>query len=121
MKKTKPYFYVRFRWLKGVDMKEAAKEFGEVFNVKTMVPPTGEFDFVMFKEHREELKVAADTLRAFLSPKRAVLYQREPAQFTARDIELRRRILELYPRDRVTPLPFFFSSEPKFEVAELRK
>lgn len=117
MKNIKPYFYVRFGWLKGVDMNEAAKEFGEVFDVETMVPPTSTFDFVMFKEHREELKVVADTLKSLLSPKRAVLYQREPAPFTVKDMELRRRILELYPRDRITPLPFFFSSEPKFEVA----
>ena len=118
MEKAKPYYYVRFRWMKGVDMKEAARELGENFGVEALIPPTGDTDVVMFKEHREEMKVAADTLKAFLSPKRAVLFQSKTAQFTERDMELRRRILELYPRDRITPLPLFFGSEPKFEVAE---
>ena len=44
----------------------------------------------MYKDHREELKVAADTLVALLSPARAVLYQKEPSASTARDMELRR-------------------------------
>jgi len=118
MEKAKPYYYVRFRWMKGVDMKEAARELGENFGVETLIPPTGDFDAAMFKEHREELKVAADTLKAFLSPKRAVLFQSKTARFTERDMELRRRILELYPRGRITPFPFFPGSEPKFEVAE---
>lgn len=118
MEKSKPYYYVRFRWSNGVDMKEAAKELGENFGVETLIPPTGDVDPVLFKEHREELKVAADTLKAFLSPKRAVLFQSKTARFTERDMELRRRILELYPRGRITPFPFFPGSEPKFEVAE---
>jgi len=118
MNKAKPYFYVRFRWIDGVDMKEAAKDFDEHFSVETMIPPTGDFDLAMFKEHREELKVSADTLRAFLSPKRAVLYQKHNSPFTSNDLELRKRIIELYPRDRVSPLPFFISTEPKFEIEE---
>ena len=62
--------------------------------------------------------MAADTLVALLSPTRAVLYQKKPSPFTVRDMELRRKILELYPRSRVTSLPISFRDEPRFEVAE---
>lgn len=62
--------------------------------------------------------MAANTLVALLSPARAVLYQKEPSAFTARDMELRRKILELYPRSRVTPLPISFRDEPRFEAAK---
>jgi hypothetical protein len=33
-------------------------------------------------------------------------------------MELRKRILEIYPRNRPTPLPFLINDEPKFEVKE---
>ncbi len=42
----------------------------------------------------------------------------EAEPFTARDMELRRRMMELYPRKRPTPFPFMFGREPEFEVAE---
>jgi hypothetical protein len=47
-----------------------------------------------------------------------VLYPRENAPFTARDMALRGRALELYPHNSPTPFPVQFSIEPKFEVAE---
>lgn len=113
-----PYYYVKFRWLHGLDMKEVARGLGEDFGVETLNVPYDIRDLTLYKDHREELRVAADTLLALLSPTRAVLYQKESASFTARDMELRRRILELYPRSRVTPLPIFFRDEPRFEIAE---
>jgi len=33
-------------------------------------------------------------------------------------MELRRRLLEVYPRDRPSPFPWAFSDEEPFEVAE---
>lgn len=114
---TKPYFYVRFRWLNPINVEKVANELGENFRVETMYVPKGERDLTLYKGHREELKVRADTLTALLSLTRAILYQRVQAPFTARDMELRRRILELFPRSRITPLPLYVSGEPKFKVA----
>jgi hypothetical protein len=99
-------------------MKEAEIEFRKKFIVKRLYPPTGRVDLAVFKDFREELKIEADNIKAFLSPQRAVLFQKEPAPFTAKDMELRKRILELYPRDRITPIPIFFNREPEFEIAE---
>ncbi len=114
----KPYFYVRFRWLHGIDLNEAARDLSKGFDVEFLNTPEGDIDLTLYKDHREELKVSADTLKALLSPTRAVLSQREEAPFTARDMDLRRKVLELYPRSRITPFPLLFSDEPKFEVAD---
>ena len=115
---NQPYHYVRFKWWRIVDLKEVAKEMGGVFSINKLTMPRDDRELSLFKDMREELKVEADTLGAILSPVRAVLFQREAAPFTARDMDLRRRVLEMYPRDRPTPFPMFFSEEPKFEVAE---
>ena len=114
MKEAKPYHYIRYRWFREVDMKEAKKEFCEDFDIETLDRPPS----VISNGFREELKVTADSLTVFLSPKRAVLFQKEPVPFTAKDMALRRRILDLYSRNRITPLHTFFRREPKFEVAE---
>ena len=112
------YHYVRFTWWNEVDLKEVATILGGSFGVKTMNMPGDNRELSLYKDMREELKVKADTLGAILSPIRAVLYQKEQEPFTVRDVELRKKILELYPRDRPTPFPMFYSEEPKFEVAE---
>lgn len=114
---SKPYYYVRFRWLHGVDIEELASELGNEFHIESMKTFESENDLTLYRGHREELRARAETLSVLLSPTRAVLYQRERAPFTANDLKLRRRILELYPRSRVTPLPIFFNDEPSFEIA----
>lgn len=114
---SKPYYYVRFRWLLGINTEEVAKELAEDFTVEAMRSFESDTDMTLYKGHREEFKVTADSLTALLSHTRVVLYQKEPVPFTARDMRLRARILELYPRGRVTPLPLMFSDEPRFEVA----
>jgi len=115
----KPYHYVRFRWWRGLDLREVAGELGEEsFQVELLDMPSGEGDIALGRGDREGLRVKADTLYARLSPYRATLYQRSPAPFTQRDLELRRRILELYPRDRPTIFPWSFSVEPPFQVEE---
>jgi hypothetical protein len=48
--------------------------------------------------------VRADTLNAFLTAYRAILFQKETAQLTPVDRELLDYILENYPRVRDTPL-----------------
>lgn len=115
---SKPYYYVRFRWLHGINTVEVAEELAEDFTVEAKKTFESDRDMTLYRGHREELKVTADSLTALLSSTRAVLYQRKPIPFTARDMRLRVKILELYPRGRVTPLPLLFSDEPRFEVAE---
>jgi hypothetical protein len=112
------YQYVRYTWWRGVDMDRVSEELGGSFAVEPIHMPEDDNEFSLTKIDRERLMVSADTLKARLSPYRAVLYQRDPAPFTARDMDLRKRLLELYPRITSTPFPIGYSTEPKFEVAK---
>jgi hypothetical protein len=113
-----PYHYVRFKWWEGIDLKKVSEDLGRSFSVKMYIRPRDNLEFIFEKDERDELKVSSDTLSAMLSRSRAVLYQKEVAPFTARDMELREKVLELYPRNTPTPFPWSFSYEPKFEIAK---
>lgn len=78
------------------------------------------YDISPYAGQRWEILVKADTLSAFLSAWRAILFQKVWAPFTRRDIELRKIVLSLYPRNRSTPFPWAFSPpEPPFEIEEM--
>jgi hypothetical protein len=53
--------------------------------------------------------VKADTLITFLSSFRAVLSQQESNPYTEKDVKLRERILDLYPRNMPSPFPWLFT------------
>jgi len=114
----KPYYFIRYEWFKRVDLDALAKEMEEDFVVELRPMPTGRVDMSIYKFEREGLKVSADTLAVFLHPFKAVLFQREPAPFTSRDLNLRNRILELYRKNRSSILSTSTYSEPKFQIAE---
>jgi hypothetical protein len=101
-----------------VDLDKIAKDFKDQFEVKVMTYPKDDIEMSLHKDDRDEILVKADTLIAFLSGFRAVVFQKEPKPFTKKDLELRRKIWEIYPHDRATPFPWLFKSEPKFEVEE---
>lgn len=112
---TKPYYYVRFRWFNGADLKKVARELKTQFIVDEIyMPEKGFFDVDEFPfSERERLRVEADTLTARLSPFRAVLFQRKLESFTKKDMKLRKRILELYSRFSPT---IGYKREPSFPV-----
>ena len=114
----KPYYFIRYEWFNRVDLDALTKEMEEDFVVELRPMPTGRVDLSIYKFEREGLKVSADTLAVFLHPFKAVLFQREPAPFTSRDLNLRNRILELYRKNRSSLLSTSVYSEPKFQVAE---
>lgn len=116
--KTEPYHHVRFRWWTRLELGEVSAGLYDEFDVRMMPRPGTKYEATIHKDDRSELEVKSDTLVALLSSFRAVLSQRESAPFTPRDMELRNRIIELYPRERPTPFPWLFSHEPRFEVVE---
>ena len=102
-----------------MDIDELGGELSEEFEVKPVnTPESTIYELSLYKNAREETLVKADTVGAYISRFRAVLFQRDRAPFTPRDMELRSRILEVYPRDRPSPFPWAFSDEEPFEVAE---
>jgi hypothetical protein len=115
--KTEPYHHVRFRWWTRLELEKVFAGLGDEFDVKMMSMPGTKYEMAIHKDDRSELEVKSDTLIALLSSFRAVLSQREPAPFTPRDMELRKRVIKLYPRERPTPFPWEFSHEPNFVIA----
>ena len=109
-----PYHHVRWRWWSRVDLKKLVVLFEESFKVDQINFPTGRSDASLYTDDRMEIIVSADTLTAYLSLFRAVLNQKESASFTEKDLELRKKVREIYTHDRPTPFPWSFLPEPKF-------
>jgi hypothetical protein len=114
----KPYYFIRYEWFNRVDLDALAKELAEDFVVELRPMPSGPVDVSIYKFEREGLKVSADTLAVFLHPFKAVLFQRESAPFTSRDLDLRDRILTLYRKNKSSLLATSVYHEPKFQIAE---
>ncbi len=112
------YHYVRFRWWNRLELDKVSNELTPNYEVKMLARPGEEHEIALLKDERSELVVKSDTIMAHLSPIRAVMSQKKPMPLTPKDLELRKKVLELYPRDRPTPFPWEFSTEPKFEVAK---
>ena len=115
---SKPYYYVRFGLDRGIDLKVLAEELESSFEVEWFSIERTKEEFSLFKDESVELKVRADTLRAFVSSVRVVLYQKVRSPFTLRDLELRKKLMEWFPQKRMSPLPFLLKDEPKFVVAK---
>lgn len=117
MSNERPYSYVRFVWWKSHNLEELARKLQKRFTLvrPTMLRKNKQSELAIHRDSRKEIQLKADTLSAILSTHRAVLFQKEKALFTRKDMELREIILDLYPRDRPTPFPWSFRSEPKFE------
>ncbi|MGD2201742.1 MAG: hypothetical protein PVJ38_08945 [Candidatus Bathyarchaeota archaeon] len=115
MGEEQPYHFVRFLWMATVDLEEMADQF-EAYVEGWREPPETETGMHTHIYNLRELKLKADTLQVYLSLQRAVLFQRERKPFTQRDVELRKRVFEVYPRSRPTPFPWLELDEPDFEV-----
>ena len=112
------YYFIRYEWFR-IDLDALAKEMEEDFVVELRPMPTGRVDLSPYRFDRDGLKITADTLAVFTYPFKAVLFQREPAPFTSKDLKLRKRILELYSKNKSSLLSIGAAySEPKFQVAE---
>lgn len=115
MKNIKRYSYPRFTWFIDINIDKEAKKLSADFKISPkMTPDPSHYEVAIHKNTRKELIVKADTVGAIISTFRAILYQKEKAPFTARDLLLREKILELYPRTTPSPFPVGFSHEPKF-------
>ena len=119
--KRKPYFHIRYTWWDIIDLDEVRKDLETRFEVTELFVPSSNWEVALFPYHREHLRVRADNLSARLAHMRAVIYQKNWAPFTERDVELRRKIREIYDRDLITPLPLAFKTEPEFEVEAEQK
>lgn len=111
-----PYHFVRHVWINRVDLKKISKDLSKSFHIETLTRPSDDREISFFKNDRETLRVKGNTLIVRLSPFRAVLFQKEPAPFTEKDMELKKRIFELYPHSKIIPLKFAHK-EPKITLS----
>jgi hypothetical protein len=114
------YFYIRYRWWKVIDVDKLANEFSEEYNVKSIKDHGWDLELTLMKEARDRYLIKSDTLTVFLSIYRVVMVQKVAAPFTAKDMKLRNRLLELFPKERQTVLAIRSIPEPEFEIAEAR-
>ena len=99
-----PFFRVRFRWWRPFDLDGFTREQGEKYeiDIRPVYIDRGGID--IFGETRREFWVRADTLNAFITAYRAILFQKKTVPLTPLDRELLDYILENYTRSRDTPL-----------------
>ena len=99
IKDIEPYSYARYTWSKNVNVDKEAKQLGSDFEIKPInTPELSDQEVAIYKTTRKEIIVKADTVGAIIGTFRAILYQKDKAPFTTRDLLLRQKILELYPR-----------------------
>ena len=108
-KGARSYYHVVWSLKRSYDIGNLTEELQKKFTlVKTLVSERN----MVFRELLPEILFKADTLYVAVSPKRAILFQKESGPFTGKDLEMRKTILALYPNRRL-PL---FTKEPNFEV-----
>ena len=118
---AKPYHYIRWSWWKKIDIEKLSKELSEKFHVEAIKDHGWDLELTLMKDARDRYLIKSDTLIVFLSIYRVNMLQKESAPFTARDLELRARLLELFPNERSTFLPWPYTREPEFEILEEQK
>jgi hypothetical protein len=120
MNDLEPYSYARYTWSKDINVDRESERLGAEFEIRSIdTPDASDQEVAIHKTTRNEIIVKADTVGAIISTFRAILYQKEKAPFTSRDLKLRREIMDLYPRTTPTPIPISFSHEPKFVTEDL--
>jgi hypothetical protein len=116
IKMSERYYYARFRWWGAVNIDKLYDELKNQFKVEEKKHTPTEADASLYRGQRDEVIVHADTLTGNLAMFHAVLSQKETKPFTQKDLDLRKRVIELYPHERPTPFPWEFSHEPKFKT-----
>jgi hypothetical protein len=117
------YYFVMYSWWTANDLDKLTKELGARFTVLKPFKPQkkleiGEFWPSLYEIEFNTIEIQADTLYAYLSPYKAILFQKKKAPFTSKDLDLRKTIMSLYTHSRASAFPFNTLREPKFETVE---
>ncbi len=115
---TEKYHYVRWRWWDRIDVDKLAEELSEDYKVEPIKDHGWDLELTYMKEMRDRYLIKSDTLVVFLSIFRVVMTQKVGAPLTAKDMKLREKMMELFPKERPTFLPWQTSTEPEFETVE---
>jgi hypothetical protein len=112
MKKSplKRYSSVRWTWWKQYNLKELMEAL-KAFELTLINRPKSLISPVSLTAHILEAK--ADTLKVWLSPIRAGLFQKEAEELTEKDEKLKEIVFKLYPRWRSSPFALHAPVEEK--------
>ena len=113
---TNLYYHVFFRWWKPEDIEELGKLLGENYEIIEHKKEPDKTSVSLYYDDRDEVEVKSENMVAFLSKFRAVLSQVKEGAITLKGIELRDAIKEHYPRDRPTPFPWEWNTEPSLRT-----
>jgi len=99
-----PYYKVRYRWWTPFSLDEFIEKFNDKYDIrdKPDFSQPGRIDIL--KDVRGEIRVKADTLHVFLTPYRAILFQKKNSPLTNKDEWLADYILKKYTHIKDTPL-----------------
>lgn len=100
---VEPYYRKRFRWWTPLDVEEFAEEFGGRYEIMRRPNPIQRDRIEIFVDSRREVWIKADTLHAFITAYKAILFQKEGAHLTDKDSELEKLLLAKYTHNRETP------------------
>lgn len=101
----KRYHRTRWTWWKNVDLNKANELLSSKFQIEfKRIPWDDERSLSVFRELNDQLKITADTVKAYVTPMNAVIFQPIEAEKTENDEELISELAKLYPRDRPSPI-----------------
>ena len=110
------YHHVFFKWWTPANLDELFEDFKENFQVIVHQGEKGDNDPSIYHDDRNEIEVKSDNMVAFISKFRAVLSQVKDDPISQKDVQLRNAIKKHYPRDRPTPFPWEWNTEPVLKV-----
>jgi hypothetical protein len=102
--KDRRFFIVRFRWWHPFNIEKFIEVYRNRFDIEERPDYIGWGKIEVFAEIRKEYRIKADTLFAFVTQYKAILFQKDYTPLTKKDEELKDIILKEYPRIRDTPL-----------------
>jgi hypothetical protein len=102
-REPRPYFRAHFRWWSPFDVRKFAEEMEGAYEVEVRDEIDMGDRIDLFRDFRVEIRVKADTLQAFITPYRAIMFQDEAAPLSGMDLDLERLVLRRYPHFRDTP------------------
>jgi hypothetical protein len=99
------YHRTRWTWWKNVDLNDVNEKLKSNFEVELkIIPWDDERSLSIFRELNDQLKISADTIKAYATPMHAVIFQPYLGEKTERDEELIQELMKIYPRDRPSPM-----------------
>ena len=103
--RDKRYHRTMYSWWKNVDLNKIEEMLSTNFDVEfKKIPWDDERSLSVYRELNDQLKVSADTVKAYVTSMNAVIFQPKLAEMTENDEKLIKELIKIYPRERPSPM-----------------